>query len=289
MSRVYEALRQSELEKGVNPALLDGDSFLSAPLVEQPVPGPIAGALEWDKIPSLFPVANAESRVVTMTDDNGLAAEKFRLLRTRIRHLRDRQQLRKLVITSAVPAEGKTLVAMNLAVCLSKHTAERVLLLEGDLRKPMLGEHLGIGTLPGLGDWALSDKPISKFIYRFDSLQLWVLPAGTIPENPVAILQSARFLELYKHLSTCFDWILIDAPPLLPMADVSFWSRQADGLLLVVREGRTPKTVLQKGLETLDNPKVIGVVLNDAHEVESGYYSHYYQHGKKSKAAKPSP
>jgi receptor protein-tyrosine kinase len=165
---------------------------------------------------------------------------------------------------------------MNLAVCFSKHTAERVLLLEGDLRKPTLGTHLGIGTLPGLGDWSLADKPIHKFIYRFDSLQLWVLPAGSTPENPVSILQSARFLELYSQLSASFDWILIDAPPLLPMADVSFWSRQADGLLLVVREGRTPKTILKKGLETLDNPKVIGVVVNDAHGLEKSYYEHYY-------------
>ena len=117
---------------------------------------------------------------------------------------------------------------------------------------------------------------MSKFIYRFDDLQLWILPAGSAPEDPVNILQSSRFLELYKKLSTCFDWIIIDAPPLLPMADVSFWSRQADGLLLVVREGYTPKAILQKGLETLDNPKVIGVVLNGARDVESGYYSRYY-------------
>jgi len=148
----------------------------------------------------------------------------------------------------------------------------------------MLGEHLGIKALPGIGEWALADQPVSKFIYRFDDLQLWILPAGSAPENSVNILQSSRFLELYNRLSTCFDWIIIDAPPLLPMADVSFWSRQADGLLLVVREGHTPKAILQKGLETLDNPKVIGVVLNDSHQVESGYYHHYY-YGKKKHPA----
>ena len=217
-----------------------------------------------------------------MTEGNSLGAEKFRLLRARLRNLRERRQLQKLVITSAVPSEGKTLVAMNLAVCLAKHTDEKILLLEGDLRKPMLGEHLGIKSLPGVGEWWASSRRTGQQIYLpFRRLQLWILPAGSAPENPVNILQSARFLELYKQLSTCFDWIIIDAPPLLPMADVSFWSRQADGLLLVVREGHTPKTILQKGLETLDNPKVVGVVLNDAHEVESGYYGHYYYHRKK--------
>jgi capsular exopolysaccharide synthesis family protein len=283
MSRVYEALRQSEIDKGVTPTLLDPDTFLvvaSAPSTDQPEIG-----LAWHEIKSLLPVVREESRVVTMTDGNSLGAEKFRLLRARLRNLRERRQLKKLVITSAVPNEGKTLVAMNLAVCLAKHTDERILLLEGDLRKPMLGEHLGIKTLPGVGEWwASTEEPINKFIYRFDDIQLWILPAGSAPENPVNILQSPRFLELYNHLSTCFDWIIIDAPPLLPMADVSFWSRQADGLLLVVREGTTPKTILQKGLDTLDNPKLIGVVLNDAHQVESSYYHHYY-YGKKKRAA----
>jgi capsular exopolysaccharide synthesis family protein len=284
MSRVYEALRQSELETGVTPTLLDPDTFVSGPAAtEQAVEQPVAG-LAWSEIRSLVPAVREESRVVALTEGNRLGAEKFRLLRARLRNLRERNQIQKLVITSAVPNEGKTVVAMNLAVCLAKHTNEKILLLEGDLRKPMLGEHLGIKTLPGVGEWwASAEELVSKFIYRFDDLQLWILPAGSAPENPVNILQSARFLDLYKQLSTCFDWIIIDAPPLLPMADVSFWSRQVDGLLLVVREGHTPKALLQKGLETLDNPKVIGVVLNDAHDVESAYYDHYYYHQNKGK------
>jgi capsular exopolysaccharide synthesis family protein len=217
-----------------------------------------------------------------LTDDNSLGAEKFRLLRARIRNLRERQQVRRIVITSAVPDEGKTLVSMNLAVSLAKHTREKVLLLEGDLRKPMLAEHLGIPDARGLDDWFSSREPVYKFLQRFDDLQLWLLPAGTPCGNPLATLQSPRFLESYKYLSNSFDWVLIDAPPLLPMADVNFWSRQADGLLLVCREGRTPKTVLQKGLEVLDSPNLLGVVINDAHTVESSYYQHYYYGGSKN-------
>jgi capsular exopolysaccharide synthesis family protein len=284
MSRVYEALRQSELDNGVTPTMLDPDTFLSVPVTEHPVAEQgTTATLDWSQIVELVPRIRPESRVVTLTDDDGLGAEKFRLLRARIRHLRESQQIRRLVITSSVPDEGKTLVAMNLAVSLSKHTTQRVLLLEGDLRKPTLGEHLGIKALPGVGDWATSaNEPITKFICRFDNLQLWILPAGSAHEDPVNILQSERFLELYRYLSSCFDWILIDAPPLLPMADMNFWSRQADGVLLVVREGRTPKSVLSKGLEALDNPNVVGVVLNDAHEVDNTYYNHYYHHyGKK--------
>jgi len=280
MSRVYEALRQSELDNGVSPNLFDPDTFLAAstsaaPLTEKPFTG-----LAWNEIKSLLPGVREESRVVTLTGSNKLGAERFRLLRARLRNLRERQQLHKLVITSAAPNDGKTLVAMNLAVCLAKHTNEKILLLEGDLRKPMLGEYLGIKALRGIREWASADETVSKIIYRFDDLPLWILPAGSAPEDPVNILQSSRFLELYKKLSTCFDWIIIDAPPLLPMADVSFWSLQADGLLLVVREGKTPKAVLQKGLDTLDNPKIVGVVLNEVPDVETSYYGDYYYRGQ---------
>jgi succinoglycan biosynthesis transport protein ExoP len=284
MSRVYDALRQFELETGITPTLLDPDTFVSGQgTTERAVEQPVA-ELAWSEIRSLLPAVREESRVVALTESHSLGAEKFRLLRTRLRNLRERRQLQRLVVSSAVPNEGKTLVAMNLAVSLAKHTDERILLLEGDLRKPMLGQHLGIKALPGIGEWwASEDEPVTRFIYRFDDLQLWILPAGSATEDPVNILQSSRLLELYKHLSTCFDWIIIDAPPLLPMADVSFWSRQSDGLLLVVREGVTPKNILQKGLETLDNPKIIGVVLNDANAVESSYYHDHY-HGKKKPA-----
>ena len=281
MSRVYEALRRSALEEGVTPTILDPNTFLSSSTSDEPVIDERSTGMAWDEIKSLLPAVREESRVVTLTAGNSLGAEKFRLLRARLRNVRERRQLQKLVITSAVPEEGKTLMAMNLAVCLAKNTKEKVLLLEGDLRKPVLGEYLGIESLNGVGEWASVDEPVSKFMYRLDDLQLWILPAGAASENPASTLQSSRFVELYKRLSASFDWIIIDAPPLLPTADISFWSLQADGLLLVVREGKTHKAALQKGLETLDNPKVIGVVLNDAREVQSSYYSHYYDKGHK--------
>jgi non-specific protein-tyrosine kinase len=237
--------------------------------------------MAWDEIKSLLPAVREESRVVTLTADNSLGADKFRLLRARLRNLRERRQLQKLVITSAVSDEGKTLMAMNLAVCLARNTKEKVLLLEGDLQKPVLGEYLGIESLNGVAEWASVDEPVSKFMYRLDDLRLWILPAGAASENPANTLQSPRFVELYKRLSASFDWIIIDAPPLLPTADISFWSLQADGLLLVVREGKTPKAALRKGLETLDNPRVIGVVLNDAQQVQRSYGSHYCYKGRK--------
>jgi capsular exopolysaccharide synthesis family protein len=275
MSRIYEALRQSELERGATGALLDPDTFLASPATRETEPPPPSGPA-WNEIGSFEPVLKPESRLVALTDDNSLGAEKFRLLRARLRHMQDQQHIKKIVITSALPDEGKTVVSMNLAISLAKHTTQKVLLLEGDLRRPTLAEHWGMPGFPGLDEWFSSTESITKFIYQVKGLQLGILPAGAPSENPLSILQSPRFVELYQLLSSRFDWVLIDAPPLLPMADVNFWSRQADGLLFVLREGKTSKKTLEKGLESLDNPKVIGVVLNDARAIERGYYKHYY-------------
>lgn len=284
MSRVYEALRQSEAETGQPAAVLDADSIGSF----RPPAAPVqANHLALDTAARFHSSPPPQSRLVALTEDNSLGAEKFRVLRARIRTLRERQQVRKIVVTSAAPEEGKTLVSMNLAVSLATHSNEKVLLLEGDLRKPTLARYLRMQATRGIGEWFACDEPIGNFLYRFEGLQLWILPAGACRDNPLAVLQSPRFLETYKQLSGGFDWILIDAPPLQPMADVNFWSHQADGLLLVCREGQTPRTALKKGLEMLDTPKLLGVVMNYTRAAEGNYYHHYYSAGNTKGPAEP--
>ena len=140
MSRVYEALRQSELEQWRDPHIV-GPGYFSRVINVRGATGRTAHHRNGvgSNQDRLLPAVREESRVVTLTEGNSLGAEKFRLLRARLRNLRERRQLQKLVITSAVPNEGKTLVAMNLAVCLAKHTDEKILLLEGDLQKADAG------------------------------------------------------------------------------------------------------------------------------------------------------
>jgi capsular exopolysaccharide synthesis family protein len=283
MSRVYEALRQFQDDTGAQASILDPDNFLATEIA--PHPTTAQGTIAWDEIESFEPHPKPESRLVTLTDDNSLAAEKFRLLRARIRHLRETQGARRIVITSAVPDEGKTLISLNLAIALAQHTNDKVLLLEGDLRKPTFARCLDMNAA-GLDEWFSSNYPVTRFLYHFDDLQLWLMPAGVPKDNPVMILQSARFADLYDQLSAAFDWILIDAPPLLPMEDVNFWSRKADGLLLVSRQGRTPKLALKKGLEVLDHPKVLGIVINDSPAVVDSYYHHYYYGTSKTSPGK---
>jgi capsular exopolysaccharide synthesis family protein len=271
MSRVYEALCVSQRERGLAAGLFTPDTF--APEL---APAEPTVSLSWEEIPSFSPLACPESRLVALTGGSNLGAEKFRLLRARLRHLQDQQHVHRLVVTSAVPEEGKTLTAMNLAISLAKHTSQKILLLEGDLHKPALARQMGLERSRGLSEWFGATEPIHRFLYQVDDLQLWILPAGIPDGHPLAILQSAKFLELFQLLSNKFDWIVIDAPPLLPLADVNFWAKQTDGLLLVVRQGKAPRKLLKKGLETLDNARILGVVLNDIQATERNYYDRYY-------------
>ncbi len=273
MSRVFDALCRSQAELGLPNALLDPDG-LAPDVVATP-----STTLEWGEIP-IFHASPQRDRLVALNGQNGLGADKFRLLRARLRHLQDRMRIKRVVITSAVPDEGKTLVATNLAISLAKNTSQRVLLLDGDLHKPTVAERFGLAGACGISEWWSGDQPIHRFLYRLQDTQLWVLCAGIAHEHPLTILQSPRFLELFRRLGDLFDWIVIDVPPLSPLADTNFWARQADGLLLVVRHGKAPRKLLQKGLETLDNPRVLGVVLNDAPVLESSYYNHYYAHSQ---------
>jgi len=138
----------------------------------------------------------------------------------------------------------------------------------------MMARHFGLSHLPGLGEWLQSDPGTMRNIYYLEELGLWFMPAGRPPENPLELMQSGRLADLLQQLTTGFDWIVIDSPPVMPLADTSVWSRFADGVLLVAREGKTEKKQLQRGLEDLDQSKLLGLVLNSC---STSDHSNYYQ------------
>ena len=226
-----------------------------------------------EQCPVLPVFIQAESRLVAVGKEGSLGAEKFRFLAVRLRQLRQSRPLKKLLITSSIPQEGKSTVAANLACTLARRKQHKTLLLEGDLRRPTVGEKLGLPKVPGLCEW-LSGQTESPNIYRLESLGLWVLPAGTAPENPLELMQSGKLPALMDQLSAWFDWIVIDSPPVLPLADASIWSRLADGILLVTRRGTTEKKQLQRGLETIEKSKLLGALVNSS---ENAAHSDYYQ------------
>jgi capsular exopolysaccharide synthesis family protein len=192
-----------------------------------------------------------------------------------LRQLRQSRPLKKILITSTIPQEGKSTVAANLACTLSRRKPQRTLLLDGDLRRPNIALQFGLGKIPGLCEW-LCGETQTIGIYRLEGLGLWVLPAGSAPDNPLELLQSGKLSSLMEQLESWFDWIVIDSPPVLPLADTSLWSRLADGILLVTRKGTTEKQQLQRGLEAIEKSKLLGALVNSsANAAHSDYYQRY--------------
>jgi capsular exopolysaccharide synthesis family protein len=216
-----------------------------------------------------------QSRLICVTDSDGPGAEAFRFLAVRLRHLRHGRPLKKVLITSTVPQEGKSMVAANLACALALTTSQRTVLLEGDVRRPSQSQAFGIGKNPGLCEWLAGDGSLEERIYHLDGPNLWIMPAGSAPSNPLELLQSAKLAALMDELTARFDWVIVDSPPVLPLADTSVWSRVADGILLVTRQGVTEKRQLQKGLEALEFNKLVGAVSNCS--TGSPHSSYYYR------------
>jgi capsular exopolysaccharide synthesis family protein len=223
------------------------------------------------------------SHLVAITDPNSLGAEKFRALAIRLDHVRKQRQFKSLQVTSSVVNEGKTLVSANLAVTLAKYSCSRTLLIEGDLHRPALASLFGLRELQGLSHWwSARDQDIGCFLQQLNDMPLCFLAAGKAHDQPSDILHSAHFARAFEHLVDQFDWIVVDSPPMLPVVDVNLWSRLVDGALLVVRAGVTPVKALKKGLQALDHPNVVGVLLNEAADVDQVKYEGRYYGGEKT-------
>jgi capsular exopolysaccharide synthesis family protein len=245
--------------------------MLAIPMAEDPSQDRTTNVLP--AFPSVDVHVQSNSRLICFTESHSLAAEKFRFLGVRMRQLRQNRTLKKVLITSTIPAEGKSLVAANLAGVLARRK-ERVLLIDGDMRRPTLGPEFGLGRLGGLADWLQNGQQTASNIYHLGGPDFWLMPAGDPPANPLELMQSGRLSQLMEQLVPFFDWIVIDSPPLLPLADTTVWQRFADGTLLVVREGTTEKNALQRGIEVLKKGDLLGVVLNGS---SNGNHQNYYQ------------
>ena len=171
-------------------------------------------------LPVSFP---SEGRLATLIDRESPTAEAVRLLGVRLRDLRRLRPLKKVLVTSSIPREGKTTIAANLACALAHTSEEKTLLIEGDVRLPALRQIFGIEKVPGLCDYVQDGRSLSDCVFHLDGAGMWILPTGRIPKNPLEILQSQKLSELMDQLAACFDWIIIDSPP------VFHWQIRASG------------------------------------------------------------
>ena len=273
MSRLYEALQKSSA--GEASSALAAVPALAGPAAavgEAEVT--VAGLNE---VPTLAISARPENRLVALWEERSVGAEGIRTLATRLKHLQQRRSLKKLLITSCVEGEGKSVIAANLAITLARRGSQRVLLVDGDSRQPTLTDMLGLNDAPGLADAWQERCSIIRHLRRYERFPMWFLPAGRTLEQPLEMLQSETLPQMMSELNGCFDWIIIDSAPVAPVSDSSVWAVICDGALLVVRAAVTPKKVLDKVPASLEKGKLIGVVLNDCADPSQHYYSQYYK------------
>jgi capsular exopolysaccharide synthesis family protein len=242
---------------------------------------------DWLSVPPdrvLLPKPTPEQRLITLTNHNSQGAEMFRVLSTRLAHMKDKRQISRLLVSSAVGDEGKSIVAINLAVALAQRPGERVLLVEADLRRPTAATLLGASSPQGITEWHEGKVAIQSALYQIDDLPLWFLSAGKGVVEPLPVLESLEFANMLETVSAYFDWTILDSTPMLPMADAASLARLCDGVLVVVREGYTRRKVLNKALESIDRKKILGLVFNEAASQQMSYdryYGGYGHYGRK--------
>ncbi|MGO4255615.1 polysaccharide biosynthesis tyrosine autokinase [Marmoricola sp. RAF53] len=241
--------------------------------VEKTLDTPVLATIQYEsdvpKHPLLTEAASHSSRV-----------EAFRLLRTNLQFLDIDTRPRSLVITSAIPSEGKTSTATNLAIALAQ-TGLRVLLVDGDLRRPKVASLLGLERSVGLTTVLVGRSELQDSIQKHTDSGIFFLASGPIPPNPTEVLQSRAAQELFDRVSQMFDMVIIDGPPLLPVSDAAIMARDVDGAILVVRHGKTTKDQLRQAALRLAqvDANLLGVTVNMTPKRGGKSYGYGYGYG----------
>ena len=224
---------------------------------------------KWHMDPNVNVFSNAEPNI--------RGAEHFRTLRSRLYQLRNNQPLRTLLVTSAIPGEGKTFVANNLAQAIVRQSDRRALLIDADLRRPRLQLSLGAPSEPGLTDYLGGTADELSIIQHGQAGNLCFIAGGSQATNPSELLSSGRLKTLLDHVGPAFDWIILDSPPCVPVADANILADLCDGVLLVVRAGSTGSEVARRASQEMQARNVVGVVLNAVDETQARGSYYYYQ------------
>jgi capsular exopolysaccharide synthesis family protein len=221
---------------------------------------------------------DGNGKLIAGKDRNTASLEQYRRLAAILHEAQAERGLKSVMVTSAVPREGKTLTAINLALTFSESYGRRVLLVDGDLRRPSIDKVLGLRNERGLSD-AIREKPSKPVVVQVTPL-LSVLSSGSVAENPQAGLSSARMRGLLDSFTTEFDWIIVDTPPIGLVSDAQILAPLLDAIVFVIRANSTAFSLVEKAIADLGREYIIGTVLNAVDEgtiAAKGYDGNYYR------------
>ena len=307
MSRIHEALKKAAEERSgqaANDGATDLIDLASQPPTVPVVPPGAAKQTVTVGLPTLASEAlqfeefrrrcspvtwkiEASHSVFAAHTEHQMGAEKFRTLRSRLYQIAGAQPLKKILVTSSTPAEGKTFVTSNLARSFTRQAGRRVLLIDSDLRASRLHFHFGAPAKPGLSDYLRGDCDEYQVTQVALDGNLCLIPGGREVSNPSELLHTDRMRQLLERMSRVFDWIILDSPPALAVHDASILADMCDGVLFVVRAGTTDYGLAEKASAEFREKNLLGVVLN---RVERGdTYGDYYYYGYGSEKGEDAP
>lgn len=219
-----------------------------------------------------------DERLVSLIAAGSFEAEQYRVLRHIVEQFYKDADVRVIGMTSATVGDGKTTTALNLAGSLAQATDARVLLIDSDVRRGLIRERLGLrDTSAGLAEAILdANLPLPSVVRHCAPYNLWVLPTRPTAA-PYEILKSPRFGELIQEARRQYDYVIVDAPPLIPVPDCRVIAKHVDGFLMIVGAHKTPRKLVEEALDILDPSKVLGVVFNGDRRPLAGYYSSAYR------------
>jgi len=223
--------------------------------------------------------------LVSLVDPDGFEADLFRLLRTRILFPHAGQPPRTILVTSALPEEGKSFVSANLAINMARHVDQHVLLVDCDLRKPSIHARFGFNGVKGLREYLSEGLDLPRLLLKSGVEKLTILPSGDPPQNPSELITSAKMAALIQELRARYHdrYIILDSPPPAMAPETSAISKWVDGILIVVKYGATPMNLVEELMAQLDREKIIGAVINkfSVREFRRYSYSKYYGYSYK--------
>ena len=232
--------------------------------------------VQLENLPIEVAQLEATSRIVYYTEPRSASADRFRILRMRLRELQETKKIKTLLITSPLPHDGKSTMVLNLATALSERGKKAVLVVEGDLHRPTLTQQLGVNNGPGVAECLAKQVDPMSVIRRVEPLSWYLLPSGASVRNPSELLHTGSLPGLLEKVAPLFDWILLDSPPVLPLTDTLSLAKSADTSLLVARSGQTPRRAVDEALTLLGRKNVCGIVLNGIEHLNTYYAAYGY-------------
>ena len=287
MSRIQEAIRKAAREHQLEPSndYTTAESILevgqaaaasratrTGPLrPQEPIEMPKETLVDWHP--------NDRQMFFNAEDGDPVAREQFRSLRMTLSELRAQSGVRVIMVGSALPGDGKTFVATNLAQAFAAQRDSRVLLIDCDIRHGSVAEVFGARKSPGLSEYLLGEKSLQDVLQRGVNSRISLISSGRYMAEPGELVADSKMQTLIQHMRQSFDWIVIDTPPVIQFSDASVLAGVCDGTLLVLKAGTTPVRMAQRAAELFKGRNLLGAVLNCADTASSlgPYYVDYYR------------